>query len=169
MTKPPPRRGLGRALRVRCGSGCPSEPRRLRSAGPRSPGRWRLPGRRRRPAGDGALEGGPQVGDVLVAGVGGGCGSGGHARASGQCRPSIRLRSASRTREDQVRAVPRPLLPEGVAALNSATAQVLAGGQWFQLWRGEVVSIHSPEFRGFRHGRIHRGPLVDRAPQPRNG
>lgn len=60
-------------------------------------------------------------------------------------------------------------LPEGVAALNSATAQVLAGGQWFQLWRGEVVSIHSPEFRGYTHGRIHRGPLVDQAPRPRNG
>lgn len=59
-------------------------------------------------------------------------------------------------------------LPEGVAALNSATAQVLAGGQWFQLWRGEVVSIHSPEFRGFTHGRLHRGSLVDQAPRSRD-
>lgn len=51
-------------------------------------------------------------------------------------------------------------VPEGVAALNSAAAQVLAGGQWFQLWRGDVVSLRSPEMRGMPRGRVHRGPLV---------
>lgn len=54
-------------------------------------------------------------------------------------------------------------LPRGVAALNSATSMVLAGGQWFQLWRGEVVSMDSPEFRGFKGARIRRGSVVDQA------
>ena len=57
-------------------------------------------------------------------------------------------------------------LPEGVAALNVATTQVLAGGQWFQLWRGEIVSMSSPEFKEFTDARIHRGPLVDQASGP---
>lgn len=51
-------------------------------------------------------------------------------------------------------------VPEGVAALNSATAAVLAGGQWFQLWRGDIVSMASPENEGGRGGRVHRGPVV---------
>ena len=55
-------------------------------------------------------------------------------------------------------------LPEGVAGLNSATAQVLAGGQWFQLWRGEIVSMASPEPKGFDYARVHRGSMVDQAP-----
>ncbi|WP_275558605.1 hypothetical protein [Streptomyces sp. 5-6(2022)] len=57
--------------------------------------------------------------------------------------------------------------PEGVAALNSTVQQLLAGGQWFQLWRGEIVSMHSPELREFKDGRIHRGPLVDEKAGPR--
>lgn len=59
-------------------------------------------------------------------------------------------------------------LPEGVAALNSAATQVLAGGQWFQLWKGEIVSMASPKFRGC-DGRLHRGPLVDQAAGSRHG
>lgn len=51
-------------------------------------------------------------------------------------------------------------VPEGVAALNSATNMVLAGGQWFQLWRGEVVKFDSPQEEGLPHAGIHRGPLV---------
>lgn len=51
-------------------------------------------------------------------------------------------------------------LPEGVAALNSAVQQLLAGGQWFQLWRGEIVSMRSPLLKE-PYGRIHRGSLVD--------
>jgi hypothetical protein len=52
---------------------------------------------------------------------------------------------------------------EGVAALNACTAELLGGGQWFQLWRGEIVSINSPELQGGDVARIHRGPLVDQA------
>lgn len=51
--------------------------------------------------------------------------------------------------------------PEGVAALNSATQQILAGGQWFQLWKGEVVSMASQECKGIVDAGLHRGPLVD--------
>lgn len=50
-------------------------------------------------------------------------------------------------------------LPEGVAALNAVTSQILAGGQWFQLWKGEIVSMASPRTRGCDGG-IYRGPLV---------
>lgn len=50
-------------------------------------------------------------------------------------------------------------LPEGVAGLNSTFRQLFAGGQWFQLWRGEIVSMNSPKLREF-DARIHRGPLV---------
>ena len=59
-------------------------------------------------------------------------------------------------------------VPEGVAALNSAAAEVLAGGQWFQLWRGDVVSMRSPDVRERPYGRIHRGPLADQTPGPRD-
>jgi len=51
-------------------------------------------------------------------------------------------------------------VPEGVAALNSATELIIAGGQWFQLWRGEVVRFNSPELEGVPNARVHRGPLV---------
>ena len=56
-------------------------------------------------------------------------------------------------------------LPEGVAALNSAAEKLLAGGQWFQLWKGEIVSMASPEIREC-DGRLHRGPLVDQTAGP---
>lgn len=59
-------------------------------------------------------------------------------------------------------------LPEGIAALNSATRAILDGGQWFQLWRGEIVSMASPTYREYADGRIHRGPLVDQASRPRH-
>lgn len=32
-----------------------------------------------------------------------------------------------------------------VRALNPALVEFLAGGQWFQLWQGEIVTIDSPE------------------------
>ncbi|MFJ4637502.1 hypothetical protein ACIP69_17995 [Streptomyces hygroscopicus] len=57
-------------------------------------------------------------------------------------------------------------LPEGVAGLNSAVQTLLAGGQWFQLWRGEIVSMRSPELREYKNARIHRGPLVDQEARP---
>lgn len=60
-------------------------------------------------------------------------------------------------------------LPEGVAALNSATTLLLEGGQWFQLWKGEIVSMYSPSARrDDGDGRIHRGPLVDQAAGPQD-
>lgn len=59
-------------------------------------------------------------------------------------------------------------LPLGVAALNQSAARLLAGGQWFQLWKGEVVSMASPELREFKNAGIHRGSLADEAPRPRH-
>lgn len=53
----------------------------------------------------------------------------------------------------------------GVAALNAASEVLLAGGQWFQIWRGEIVSMESPEDprQGGTVARIHRGPVVHEA------
>ncbi|MFE4818530.1 hypothetical protein ACFRFU_19285 [Streptomyces sp. NPDC056704] len=34
---------------------------------------------------------------------------------------------------------------EFVRALNLASERFLAGGQWFQLWHGEIVTMESPE------------------------
>ena len=51
-------------------------------------------------------------------------------------------------------------LPEGAVALTSAASRLVAGGQWFQLWRGDVVQFDSPEAEGLPHARVHRGPLV---------
>ncbi|MCY0916964.1 hypothetical protein OS965_02085 [Streptomyces sp. H27-G5] len=56
-------------------------------------------------------------------------------------------------------------LPEAVAALNIVGGAVLAGGQWFQLWRGDVISMYSPEAGG-PHGRLHRGPVAHEATGP---
>jgi len=33
---------------------------------------------------------------------------------------------------------------EFARALNPATAKFLAGGQWFQLWEGEIITMDSP-------------------------
>ena len=32
-----------------------------------------------------------------------------------------------------------------VGAMNPATERFLAGGQWFQLWQGEIITMDSPE------------------------
>lgn len=50
--------------------------------------------------------------------------------------------------------------PEGVVALNASTEQLLDGGQWFQLWKGEIVSMCSPVENGGQRAGVHRGPLV---------
>lgn len=52
--------------------------------------------------------------------------------------------------------------------LSVVAAQLLAGGQWFQLWRGEIVSMESPEDPRGRGtvARLHRGPLTQKAAQP---
>jgi hypothetical protein len=55
-------------------------------------------------------------------------------------------------------------VPEGVAALNSATAAVLAGGQWFQLWRGAIISMNSSETEGACNGLL-RGQVVSQRPR----
>jgi hypothetical protein len=36
---------------------------------------------------------------------------------------------------------------EFVRALNLATERFLAGGQWFQLWHGEIITMDSPDSR----------------------
>lgn len=59
-------------------------------------------------------------------------------------------------------------LEEALALVEAAAAELLAGGQWFQLWRGEIISMESPEIDGGSHGGIHRGPLVDQAPGSRH-
>jgi hypothetical protein len=76
--------------------------------------------------------------------------------------PEMPVQVAER-RGDVVYRLARGLfVPEGVAALNSATAGVLAGGQWFQLWRGDIISMGSPEMDtdGGCGGGVHRGQVV---------
>ncbi|MET9222432.1 hypothetical protein ABZX65_27210 [Streptomyces sp. NPDC003300] len=74
--------------------------------------------------------------------------------------PEMPVEVAER-RGDVVYRLARGLfVPEGVAALNSATAAMLAGGQWFQLWRGDIISMNSPESEGGRRGGVHRGQVV---------
>lgn len=51
-------------------------------------------------------------------------------------------------------------VPEHAAALNAAAELVVAGGQWFQLWRGDVVSLFSPDLEEGPSARVHRGSLV---------
>jgi hypothetical protein len=53
-------------------------------------------------------------------------------------------------------------LEELIAALNPVSAEFFAGGQWFQLWNGEIVTMDSPEdpTKGGTVARLHRGPLV---------
>lgn len=55
---------------------------------------------------------------------------------------------------------PGPFTAEGVQALNVSVEKLLDGGQWFQLWGGEVVSINTPETPGVTNGRVHRGQVV---------
>lgn len=65
----------------------------------------------------------------------------------------------------EVKLSPEVFSPQACAALNAAGQQFLSGGQWFQLWHGEIVSMESPEDP--RHGgtvaRLHRGPMVHEA------
>lgn len=57
--------------------------------------------------------------------------------------------------------LPGPFTAEGVEALTAAAKKVLAGGQWFQLWQGDIISMDSPENDdGGCDGGVHRGPLV---------
>jgi hypothetical protein len=65
----------------------------------------------------------------------------------------------------RVELSPTEFSPAACAALNAATEQLLAGGQWFQIWHGEIVSMESPEDarQGGTVARIHRGPVVHEA------
>lgn len=40
---------------------------------------------------------------------------------------------------------PAATVEQFVNAINPANAEFLAGGCWFQLWRGEIVTMDSPE------------------------
>lgn len=44
-----------------------------------------------------------------------------------------------------VNVSPDALVDEFVQAINAAVGELLAGGQWFQLWRGEIVTMDSPD------------------------
>jgi hypothetical protein len=35
--------------------------------------------------------------------------------------------------------------PAGIAALNALAEGLLEGGQWFQAWEGEIISMDTPE------------------------
>ena len=59
-------------------------------------------------------------------------------------------------------------LPAGVAALQAGVTQLIAGGQWFQLWKGEIVSINSPRVPEVHRAGVHRGSLVDQEAGPRH-
>lgn len=63
------------------------------------------------------------------------------------------------------RLSPEVITAEGVAALNAGANELLAGGQWFQVWRGEIVSMATPEdaAQGGTVARLHRGQVVHEA------
>lgn len=62
----------------------------------------------------------------------------------------------------RIRLDRRATLDEIVACLNPVIAELLAGGQWFHVWKGEIVTVDSPQDPrdGGTVARIHRGPLV---------
>jgi hypothetical protein len=69
--------------------------------------------------------------------------------------------------------LPGPFTEVGVAALNASAEELIAGGQWFQLWRGQIIGAHTPEDEnenngGGDGGRLRRGSLVDQAPGSRH-
>ncbi|MEU5496105.1 hypothetical protein [Streptomyces griseofuscus] len=63
--------------------------------------------------------------------------------------PTVDLRACVQIREDRgtVRLHVCPTVPAEILIcfLNPAIEQFLAGGQWFQLWQGEIVTMESPE------------------------
>lgn len=65
----------------------------------------------------------------------------------------------------EVSLSPEVFSPAACAALNAVGVELLAGGHWFQLWRGEIVSMESPEDprQGGTVARIRRGPMVHEA------
>ena len=65
----------------------------------------------------------------------------------------------------EFRLSPEVITAEGVAALNAGSNEILAGGQWFQLWHGEIVSMQTPQdaAQGGSVARLHRGSVVHEA------
>ncbi|MFF7329750.1 hypothetical protein [Streptomyces sp. NPDC008150] len=63
--------------------------------------------------------------------------------------PDVSLRSGAEIREDcgTVRLHVSPAFPAElvVCFLNPAIEKFLSGGQWFQWWQGEIVTMDSPE------------------------
>jgi hypothetical protein len=59
---------------------------------------------------------------------------------------------------------------DAVEAFNATTMGILEGRQWFQLWKGEIVSMDSPEDprQGGTVARLHRGPVDQEAPESRH-
>ncbi|MFF4644904.1 hypothetical protein [Streptomyces sp. NPDC001389] len=59
-------------------------------------------------------------------------------------------------------------LEDVIAAMNAVSEEFFAGGHWFQLWKGEIVTVDSPKDPrdGGTIARLHRGPLVHEAPRP---
>jgi hypothetical protein len=63
-------------------------------------------------------------------------------------------------------------LQEFVSTMNPSVETLLDGGQWFQLWKGEIVTVDSPEnpHEGGTVARLYRGPMVQKgARRPEDG
>lgn len=78
--------------------------------------------------------------------------------------PPVQIRERKGTVNIHVDA--RATVDEFVGALNPAIEKFLMGGQWFQLWQGEIVDIDSPDnpHQGGTVAGVHRGPLVHETP-----
>lgn len=61
-------------------------------------------------------------------------------------------------------------LEDVIAALNPVAEEFFAGGAWFQVWKGEIVTNDSPQDPrdGGTVARLYRGPLVHEAPRPQD-
>jgi hypothetical protein len=55
---------------------------------------------------------------------------------------------------------PEGLACDAVGALTAAAQGIVEGGQWIQVWDGEIITMYDGEDGGGTDGRIHRGPLV---------
>lgn len=67
----------------------------------------------------------------------------------------------------EVRISRTATLQQVVDTLNEVCEELLAGGQWFQLWKGEIVTLDSPADPrgGGTVARLHRGPVVQEGPR----
>ncbi|GAB2718533.1 hypothetical protein [Streptomyces bullii] len=62
--------------------------------------------------------------------------------------PKVDLRACVQVRERRgevrVHVCPDASADDFARALNPATERFLAGGQWFQLWQGEIITMDTP-------------------------